>query len=163
MQTALLRAASSPRFDCGTATIARVAGWSARGCVGVIELMTVRGVISGKSWRSVAARAARLERSDHSIAAVVLFESVVFALDAAEMRAAELEQIRAGNLQNPRALVASDSGLPVLRDYALLMAQEGVGRFAFSGAQTAEALGWAQEMGRLMAVFRARAKALPPP
>ncbi len=145
---------SPARYDFGAARIARVTTWPAQDCPGVIELMTVHGVITPGTWGRIAERAALIERRDQTVAAVTIFESAVFALTGDEMHAAEMRQVRAGLLLNPRAFVVSPNDLSTLRRYQCLMASQGIGRFAFSGVQMEQALHWAQETGRLMSLAR---------
>jgi hypothetical protein len=133
-----------------------MAGWPARLGDGRIAMLTVRGLVTGPVFARIGLSVAQIERSDGSMAGVSVFEHAVIALTAEEMFAAELDLVRHGQLALPRAFLVSPTSLQVFQRYAWLMANEGVGRAAFTGAQMAQARQWAQAMGRVMRQERDR-------
>jgi hypothetical protein len=139
------------------ATTARSVAWPLRGSLGgVLGIISIRGMVTASVLRSLAARAAHIECQDESLASVVLYSRAAIVLaDAEELVDAERGLVRAGYLRNPRAMVVAEDDLPEFRRYAALMADFGVGRFVFTAADTAQALGWARSMGLLIRAARA--------
>lgn len=163
MQTTAVAASSAlaegsfARQNYGPASVQHAAWPVRRRRVGTIEVLLVRGLVTAGAWSGIVGGAARAERKDRSIAAVALMAGAGIALDDAErMCEADAAQVRAGLLLNPRAFVVPPGNLPLFKRYAWLMAREGVGREAFSGAELPDALRWAQEMGLLMQADRRR-------
>lgn len=144
------------QYDLGVASIERIAAWPLRGSAGLIEILTVRGIVTQPMLGQISATIEQIERGDGAVAIVSIFEHAVLAVTAEQMHAAEMPFVRRGEVGIPRASVVSAASLPTFRRYGWLMALEGVGRDAFTLDRLAQAFHWAQTMGDLLADERAR-------
>jgi hypothetical protein len=136
-------------IDCGIADISPVLARPGRSGE-AIELITVRGMLTGSVLPKLLGYMAQIECRDGSVAALSIVDCALVTVTAEELMHAEMAQVRLGRLLNPRAVVVTAGNLPVFKRYAWLMALEGVGRLAFSDEQMAKAYAWAQSMGHQM-------------
>jgi hypothetical protein len=143
---------AGPQIDCGIASLTPLL---ARPCLGreAIEVVTVRGMLTGSVLPQVLAYLAQIESRDGSVAALSIIDCSLVAVTVEELIDADMAQVRLGLLRNPRAIVVAAGDLPLFKRYAWRMALEGIGRLAFTEA--APAYRWAQTMGHQMLVQRA--------